>query len=232
MGTPDLLESTAANVAPRDRNIMPPYVVLRDFLDDRLVGELLDLAISREADFRAGRIVGSIVKPAARKAWTMGDLKEFGPLMRAKIRDRLPEIVAALQVTPVVRPNVALELVAYRDGDFFKRHVDTLARMQLSDTLDPLEERLIVVLSGVYYFRTQPKGFTGGELRLYAFGDPRSASFVDVEPAHNSLIVFPSWSSHEVLPVRCRSGRFEDARFSVNYFIREERRPLRGGAGE
>jgi SM-20-related protein len=226
VGTPDIVERTAANFAPRGRNIMPPYLVLRDFLGDRLVAELFDFAVSREADFRPARILGSVVKPTARKAWTMGDMRDFGRLMRAKICNRLPEIVAALQVTPVDRPNVGLELVAYRDGGFYSRHIDTLARSKLGETPIAGEKQLIVVLSGIYYFHAQPKGFTGGELRLYPFGDPRSSgSFVDIEPAHNTLVVFPSWASHEVMPVSCASGRFRDSRFSVNYFIREERRP-------
>ena len=88
VGTPDIVERTAANFAPRERNIMPPYVVLRDFLDDRLATELLDLAMSREADFRPARVLGGVVKPTARQAWTMGDMKEFGRLMRAKLLDR------------------------------------------------------------------------------------------------------------------------------------------------
>jgi Rps23 Pro-64 3,4-dihydroxylase Tpa1-like proline 4-hydroxylase len=42
------------------------------------------------------------------------------------------------------------------------------------------------------------------------------APFHDVEPLHNSLVVFPAWLPHEVLKVSCPSGRFADSRFAIN----------------
>jgi Rps23 Pro-64 3,4-dihydroxylase Tpa1-like proline 4-hydroxylase len=71
-------------------------------------------------------------------------------------------------------------------------------------------------VSGVYYFYRQPKAFDGGELRLYAFGEE---AFVDIEPSENAFVAFPSFAAHEVLPVTCPSGAFEDSRFSVNCWL-------------
>jgi Rps23 Pro-64 3,4-dihydroxylase Tpa1-like proline 4-hydroxylase len=70
------------------------------------------------------------------------------------------------------------------------------------------------VLSGVYYFHRLPKPFSGGALRLHAIGD--ESRFADIEPACDTLVVFPAWAPHEVLPVRCPSGAFMDSRFSIN----------------
>lgn len=78
------------------------------------------------------------------------------------------------------------------------------------------------VLSAVYYFYREPKGFSGGALRLYRFGarpaeangDP--SNWVDVEPHRNSLVAFPSFALHEVLNVDCPSGSFENFRFALN----------------
>jgi Rps23 Pro-64 3,4-dihydroxylase Tpa1-like proline 4-hydroxylase len=79
------------------------------------------------------------------------------------------------------------------------------------------------VLSGVYYFHRRPRAFTGGELRLYAIGDPDR--FVDIEPTHNTLLVFPSWAPHEVRPVSCPTGQFMDSRFAINCWLHARRPP-------
>ena len=76
------------------------------------------------------------------------------------------------------------------------------------------------LLSAVYYFHAEPKAFSGGALRLYPFGAKKDEdSFADVQPEQNTLLVFPSWAPHEVLPVSCPSGRFSDSRFAVNCWI-------------
>ena len=47
-----------------------------------------------------------------------------------------------------------------------------------------------------------------------------SDSFVELEPLHNSLVIFHSRMTHEVRPVRCPSRKFADGRFSVNCWFR------------
>jgi SM-20-related protein len=71
----------------------------------------------------------------------------------------------------------------------------------------------------VYYFFSEPKAFNGGALRLYAIGGNSQQSFIDIEPERNSLLVFPSWAPHEVMPVHCPSGRFVDSRFAINCWL-------------
>jgi SM-20-related protein len=57
-------------------------------------------------------------------------------------------------------------------------------------------------------------------LRIYPLiGRDKSNAFVEIEPANDRLVFFPSWFPHEVLPVVCPSGRFEDSRFAVNFWI-------------
>ena len=78
------------------------------------------------------------------------------------------------------------------------------------------------IISAVYYFHCMPKGFSGGDLRLYRLGaDPlgegkEPGNHVDIEPVRNSMVAFPSWIMHEVRPVSCPSGDFRDYRFAVN----------------
>ena len=81
----------------------------------------------------------------------------------------------------------------------------------------------IRALSGVYYLHRAPKGFSGGALRFYAIGDANR--FVDVEPVHNSLLVFPSWAPHEVMPISCPTGAFMDSRFAVNCWLHRRSAP-------
>ena len=86
------------------------------------------------------------------------------------------------------------------------------------------------MISGVYYFHNQPKGFSGGRLRLFRFGsDPANCADDDrvaIEPIDNSLLVFPSWAQHGVERVSCPSGDFSDYRYAVNCWYC---RPLDGG---
>ncbi|ABB58510.1 2OG-FeII oxygenase superfamily protein [Synechococcus elongatus PCC 6311] len=109
---------------------------------------------------------------------------------------------------------IEMQITAHNDGHYYKIHNDNGS----PDTATRF-------LTYVYYFYRQPKPFTGGELRLYelAIKDGFYVAgdrYQDIEPLHNSLIVFPSHYMHEVLPIRCPSQRFEDSRFTVNGWIR------------
>jgi Rps23 Pro-64 3,4-dihydroxylase Tpa1-like proline 4-hydroxylase len=76
----------------------------------------------------------------------------------------------------------------------------------------------------VYYFNREPKGFTGGELRIYddvvRNGKLSSTdTFQVIEPRHNSIVFFQSAIMHEVMPVSMPSKQFRDARFTVNGWV-------------
>src|SRR5215211_2368130 len=119
-------------------------------------------------------------------------------VLRQRLLDFAPTLIADLRVTSFEPSEVELELVANNDGAFFKQHTDTLIGDQRKAT-----DRL---LSAVYYFHAEPKAFSGGALRLYSFGtEENQGNFVDVQPEQNMLLVFPSWALHEVLPVSCPS---------------------------
>ena len=67
-------------------------------------------------------------------------------------------------------------------------------------------------------FCRQPCGFSGGTLRIYPL---TGAGHIDIAPVHNSLLVFPSFVQHEVMPVACPSRHFMDSRFAVNCWFRK-----------
>jgi SM-20-related protein len=196
-----------AEVKRPGAGLMPPYVVLRDFLDEETVAGLLDYALSRQADFAPTLLGSSTVNTSIRVSAGLRDLGIHRQTLESKIRELVPKLIAQLQVTPFEASGFESELVAHGDGAFYKRHTDT----QVARYHDVKEIR---VLSCVYYFRAEPKAFSGGALRLYAIG--RGGNYVDIAPERNTLLVFPSWAPHEVMPVICPSQRFADSRFAIN----------------
>lgn len=198
--------------ATSGRSLMPPYLVLRNFLDESTVAGLLDYALANEAVFKptgVGRDRERVVKTHVRRSVSIRDLGPFKPILKSKVLALVPDMVVRLRTTPVEAPRLELELVAHNEGAFYKRHIDTQTAS---------DHKLLRVLSGVYYFHAEPKAFSGGALRLYAIGGA-DAPFVDIEPERNSLLVFPAWAPHEVMPISCPSGRFADSRFAVNCWV-------------
>jgi Rps23 Pro-64 3,4-dihydroxylase Tpa1-like proline 4-hydroxylase len=208
----DRLQSDNGNAS--DRSLMPPHLVLRDFLEGTTVASLLDYVQSRQADFAPTRLKSARLDPSLRQSTALRDLGPFKPVIDTKLFSVVPTLMQELRLTPFDVGRTELELVAHGDGAFYKRHIDTRT------SSDP-DLQQIRVLSGVYYFNAEPKAFTGGALRLYAIGG-NAADFVDIEPVRNSLLVFPSWAPHEVMPVNCPSKRFLDSRFAINCWVRRK----------
>lgn len=213
----DLQQSSKGNAL--DRGLIPPYIVLRDFLDEETVAELLDYTISHQSDFAPTRVFVPTTAsqnqdsdPPYRVSTGLRNLGKFRKVFQTKILDLVPRFVTEMRATPVEEPKCETELVAHGDGAFYKRHIDTV-------TASYQDTELIRVLSGVYYFNTEPKAFTGGALRLHAIGGKKGENSVDIAPLRNSLLVFLAWAPHEVLPVSCPSKRFIDSRFAVNCWV-------------
>jgi Rps23 Pro-64 3,4-dihydroxylase Tpa1-like proline 4-hydroxylase len=134
-----------------------------------------------------------------------------------RMRELFPALSAEIGTPPFELESIELELVAHGDGAFFGRHIDTFTRAAAN-----IDQQRI--LSAVYYFHARPKGFSGGALRLFALSAVagKDAEFLDIEPEHDTLVVFPSWVPHEVCKVSCPSGSFADSRFAVNcWFCRK-----------
>jgi SM-20-related protein len=192
---------------------MPPYLFIHDFLGADTAAKLFEYTLEHESAFQPTRVGDSErrqVDPTVRVSVATRDLGPFKSILRSKLLALVPDLVAKLRTNPVDTPRLELQLVAHGDGAFYKRHIDTRTASDLNN---------IRLLSGVYYFHVQPRAFTGGALRLHAIGDPAGATFADIEPEHDTLLVFPSWALHEVMPVSCPSRRFADSRFAINCWI-------------
>jgi hypothetical protein len=91
----------------------------------------------------------------------------------------------------------------YGDCEFYKKHQDTRR--------DHITYRLVTL---VYYVNRVPEQFTGGSLILWHGNEN-----VRVAPRHNRAVLFPSFAFHEVEGVHMRSEKWDDGRFSLNYWI-------------
>jgi SM-20-related protein len=196
--------------------LLPPHHVFSEFLPADDHARLLNFALASRSDFAPATVYAGgsqVVDGGHRSAERLkGGLGPLKAMFLRHVQDSLPEIFAkaGVRAKPVVR--FETELVAHNDGGRFGRHVDTLTGASRLDSDSPG----VRTVSAVYYFYRTPKAFTGGELRLFAFGD---GGHVDIAPSENAFLVFPSFAGHEVLPVSCASRDFADSRFSVNCWL-------------
>lgn len=195
---------------------MPTYALFRNFLPAAGAEELLDWAIANEPEFVPTVVgAGDRAKVDVDTRRSLG-VRRFGPVkpvLRERAVARAAELIASVKMSPVAIEYAEVELVAHGDGAYYRRHIDTVAPFDGGDGL-------VRVLSAVYYAFRRPRAFDGGELRLFAFGEKGADDpWLDIEPEHNALVVFPSWAPHEVRPVSSASGRFEHSRFAVNIWL-------------
>jgi hypothetical protein len=196
-----------------------PFLAYHDVLGAEYVGGLLDYVVARQSDFRTGlmhnRETGAVVAdPVRRDSVYLTELGAFLRPIRAFVSTIAAPALRALHLSePRVEPREFV-VTAYRDGGHIGEHIDTYERPEW-----------VRILSCVYYFAVTPRRFSGGELRLY--GLPKgpaverqlNSSYVDVEPRTDTLVVFPSWLRHQVMPVQVPSGAWLDSRFTVNCWM-------------
>lgn len=193
-----------------------PHFIIENFLEETLIERLWAHAVANEQAFEPTQ-VGSRKEghfdPEIRVSLVHRDFGKLQTELDALFRAVVPQAMSELSLSPFTLSACEIELVAHGDGAFYKRHIDTA-------TNDP-EAKTQRVLTGVFYFHAQPKGFSGGQLRLHAIAPPEAGGgFCDIEPKHNRLVLFPAWAPHEVLPIICPSGAFEQSRFAINCWYR------------
>ncbi|MFK7829425.1 MAG: 2OG-Fe(II) oxygenase [Congregibacter sp.] len=191
----------------------PPVVVIDDFLSPYEHSDLLAFALQNKALFDAGTVARGL--QAARQNLAVLDFGQqpHSKLVCNRLLTWFPALLGSLAIKPFPIHQVESQLTASNDGHFYRAHLD-------HDSAAEIER----VLTCVYYFSKQPAQFGGGALRIYdSLRGPgihsQGDSFQQVEPAPNRMVVFPSDSYHELLPVRCPSGRFEDSRFAITNWI-------------
>ena len=192
--------------------VKSPYVLIENFLDLGLHAELLNFVAAREKEFTGSSVSTNDVD--YRRSHVLQDFPKFSELFRERVRMLVPKLASAFNCGEFPIKDIECQLTTHNDGDYFNLHND-------SGSPDTVER----TLTYVYYFNKEPKGFSGGEFRLYnsRIADGRyecAEKAVDIEPKNNSMLCFPSYCHHEVLPVRCPTKNFLDGRFTINGLVR------------
>jgi len=188
-----------------------PFIVIENFLDQKLAAHVMDFALSHEATFAAASVTNDTAD--YRRAKVMYDVAAVLPRFLPRIKVLVPSLWPLLGIAPVPVKNIECQLTAHGTGDYFKRHNDNGSAETAGRTL-----------TYVYYFHREPKAFTGGHLRMFdtvvadGFYQCGSRS-LDIEPKANSLVAFPSHCHHEVSPVECPSNHFAERRFTLNGWV-------------
>jgi SM-20-related protein len=182
------------------------------------MAELRKYALAREADFRPGEVTPRnktrpTSHPSYRRALVLHDLGKFEEIVTSRVKSYLPWVLDRLAIPAFTPSRIQIEMAAMNHGGFFRRHVDF-------STGDKQQR----ALSFAFYFHREPRRFTGGELRLYRtwFEDGQHLfddTFRVVKPLHNQIVFFPSYTAHEVRPVKCATRLHADSRFTLNGHI-------------
>ena len=198
---------------------MAEVLTLRSFIGDEFAALLLNFAITTEASFvstRVGTDEGK-VDERIRQSRKLIVSEDYVALIKRAVGNALPRILNELGIRTFPVASYEIELISHGDGGFYHRHIDTFTGGDRSRSGDR-------VVSCVYYFHSQPKRFSGGELRLYPL-PTRVAPVpepIDVAPEHDTLVAFSSWMPHEVMPTVCPTKQFKDYRFSVNCWVYQQ----------
>ncbi len=205
-----------ASLSTQDTNpfVESKFIQVDNFLTSDEVERLLDFVMASKEKFVSTSV--STGDDDYRQSCVLYHFPDFAQLMDHKIRLALPSALQTLEMDPFEVDHIEYQLTMHNDGNYYKIH---------NDNGSP--ETASRVFTYVYYFYHQPKGFSGGELRLY---DSKivnnyfvaADSFHDIEPRHNSVVFFLSRCLHEVLPIQCPSQTFADSRFTINGWVRRQ----------
>jgi Rps23 Pro-64 3,4-dihydroxylase Tpa1-like proline 4-hydroxylase len=218
----------ASAVARKPEFVSAQFVVVDDFLRMAKVDELIRYTLAHEPDFVRGKVISRSGVPVIDTKYRRArELRKIGQHKYAIVRHLkavLPLVLKRLRHRAFHVSSVDVQITASNHGDFVSPHRDSDRRIR------ELASREITF---VYYFRTKPKAFRGGELRVYDSqlenGEYVSAGkYKSVAPRHNRVVFFPSSLWHEVRPVHCPSRVFADSRFTVHgWILRNIADPLR-----
>jgi len=201
-----------ANPARGSESLVRHAIVqLDDFLTTAELTWLMELTFKAEQRFMPSRL--SSYRADYRHSLMISAPYEVSQLISKKIRAIMPEVMPRLRIEAFAVGNIDCQITANVDGSYFKAHTD-------AGFDGPVKRQLTYV----YYFNREPKGFNGGELRIYddtlRNGKFAAAeSFQIVEPRHNSIVFFPAAVMHEVMPVVVPSKQFRDSRLTVNGWV-------------
>lgn len=207
-----------------DRPLSEQFIQIDNLLSQQQLEELLAYVFSIQDQFVDSGYERRPGYDDYRKSRLVYWFPPYQEQILDQIEDLLPKIAPTLQLPPSCVDDITgveAQLTLHNHGNYYRVHNDNGS-----------EETASRFLTFVYYFYQEPKGFSGGELRLYnqtiaPVGRVKPGGYIDIEPRNNSIVFFRSELMHEVLPVRCPSLAFTDSRFTVNGWVRQGSPPPR-----
>ncbi|MCX5195589.1 2OG-Fe(II) oxygenase [Streptomyces sp. NBC_00249] len=210
-------EISTRHLPPTDRwstsAVIPvPVCRFENFLGAQRAASLLSYVVSRQSDFNAGTVLDPLSGQISHKGRSSLVLPVTSSVFSGHLADCLPLVQEVLGHQAALTQTLTV-LTAHGEGGHYGIHTDA-SRVRDVGT----------ALSAVYYLHHKPRGFEGGQLRLYDTllheGEARPAeTYRTVEPEHDTIAFFPSSAFHEVVPSTCPSGRFADHRFTLTTWI-------------
>ncbi|MBV8675494.1 MAG: 2OG-Fe(II) oxygenase [Acidobacteriaceae bacterium] len=188
-------------------------IAYEEFLAVQELRALVAYTMAHQSDFKASQVHDpDHVRDSYRRSRVLMDTDSFHELFRARIAFYLNRILRSLQRPYFDMTRMESQITASNDGDYFRPHNDN------THANWPSRE-----ITFVYFFHREPRPFSGGELLLYDFNRDGATDLGParkrITPRQNSIIFFQSSTLHEILPVHCPTGRFEDSRFTLNGWL-------------
>jgi SM-20-related protein len=197
------------------------YLQLDSFLTDEEHRHLLAFVRVHDAELVPSQVVASGSASRQddeyRRSRVLYAIDEIWPFFEARLEALLPHLRKELGVLWVPLHGIERQLTSSGDGDFFRTHTDVAGGAESGR-----------ILTFVYYFNAEPRGYAGGALRLYdsvvrddGYLD-RGEMYVDLEPRNNSIVFFPPLLHHEILPVQTTAEGIEGRRLTINgWFLKQ-----------
>jgi SM-20-related protein len=189
-----------------------PHRIFSNWLGETAAARLLTYSLAAEERFTPTKLADhgtGRLDAVVRQSSVLKDLGAFASPLRRKALALQAGLETAFDMQHTSANSTQMEMVAHGDGAFYRPHTDTFT----GDEYTPGGRRRMTM---VYYLHRQPRRFTGGRLRLF---DRSGEQSIEIEPTHDSLLVFPSSARHEVETISCPDGAFADGRFAVNIWL-------------
>ena len=178
--------------ARRMKGPFPRFHQYPDFLAASERAALLEWTFENRSRFKPSSLADGTIDPMRRVSERLVDLGPTGDLFRRKVLELGADIFEKTGTSAFETEYIELEIAAHGDGAHFAAHRDIPigeGRKPLGGDRTRTQDRL---LSAVYYFYRESKGFSGGQLRLHRFGsDNLPGDYADIEPVQNSLVIYP-----------------------------------------